>query len=220
VLGIVGPGIAGTATGCLSSMGLSRMGQHGGMPIGDYGDPLLVRSWITPKAVKGGASAIEGQGVHAVEAIAAGEVVAVKGGHILNGPAVAGLPDAIRDSVFPIAADCFLAALAQDEFDGVMMRVNHSCEPNLGMGGNVLLVSIRDIAAGEELTIDYALFLGDPGFAMECRCGAAACRTVVKGTDWMRADLQERYRGWFSWWLQQKITQTRDGPVTGADRQD
>jgi SET domain-containing protein len=38
-----------------------------------------------------------------------------------------------------------------------MMRVNHSCEPNVGMGGNVLLVSMRDIAPGGELTIDYAL---------------------------------------------------------------
>ncbi len=55
-----------------------------------------------------------------------------------------------------------------------MMRVNHSCQPNVGMGGNILLVSMRDIAAGEELTIDYALFLGDPGFAMECRCGSAS----------------------------------------------
>jgi uncharacterized protein len=90
-----------------------------------------------------------------------------------------------------------------------MMRVNHSCEPNVGMDGNVLLVSMRDIAAGAELTIDYALFLGDPGFAMECRCGTAACRGVVKGTDWMRTDLRERYRGWFSWWLQQKIAQPR-----------
>jgi hypothetical protein len=40
-------------------------------------------------------------------------------------------------------------------------------EPNVGTGGNVLLVSMRDIAAGEELTIDHALFLGDAGFAME-----------------------------------------------------
>jgi hypothetical protein len=24
----------------------------------------------------------------------------------------------------------------------------------------------------------------------------------------MRIDLQQRYRGWFSWWLQQKIAQT------------
>ena len=57
----------------------SGMGQHGGMPGGASEDPPRVRSWITPKAAKGGASAIEGQGVHAVEVIAAGEVVAVKG---------------------------------------------------------------------------------------------------------------------------------------------
>jgi hypothetical protein len=184
----------------------------GSMPSGGYEDPARIRSWITPKASKGGASAIEGQGVHAVEAIAAGEVVAVKGGHIVDGSAVAGLPADIRNSAFPLAADFFLAALTHDEYDGVVMRVNHSCEPNVGMGGNVLLVSMRDIAAGEELTIDYALFLGDPGFAMECRCGTAACRSVVKGTDWMRTDLQVRYRGWFSWWLQQKIAQTQSNP--------
>jgi hypothetical protein len=144
--------------------------------------------------------------------IRGGEVVAVKGGHILDGPAVAGLPEAIRDSAFPIAADCFLAALSREEYDGVLMRVNHSCEPNVGMGGNVLLVSMRDIAAGEELTIDYALFLADPGFAMDCRCRTPACRGVVRGTDWMRADLRERYQGWFSWWLQRKITQSQDHP--------
>jgi len=174
----------------------------------DHEDPALVRSWITPKAVKGGASAIEGQGVHAVEAIAAGEVVAVKGGHVVDGATVSGLPEAIRDSAFQIAAGCFLAALTEEEHDGVMMRINHSCEPNVGLCGNVLLVSMREIAAGEELTIDYALFLADPGFAMECRCRAADCRGVVKGTDWMRADLRERYQGWFSWWLQQEITRT------------
>jgi len=56
---------------------------------------------------------------------------------------------------------------------------------------------MRDIAAGEELTIDYALFLGNPGFAMDCRCGTAACRGVVRGTDWRRADVRERYRDGF-----------------------
>jgi hypothetical protein len=152
------------------------MGEHGGMAAGDYDDAPTVRSWITPKATKGGTSAIAGQGLHAIDVVAGGEVVAVKGGHIVAASVVAGLPDAIRDSAFPIAADCFLAALTYEEYGGVMMRVNHSCEPNVGMGGNVLLVSMRDIAAGEELTIDYALFLGDPGFAMECRCGTAACR--------------------------------------------
>ena len=182
------------------------------MPTGDYDDAPRVRSWITPKAAKGGASAIAGRGVHAVEAIPAGEVVAVKGGHIVDGSAVAGLPGAIRDSAFQIAADCFLAALTREEHDGVVMRVNHSCGPSVGMGGNVLLVSMREIAAGEELTIDYALFLGDPGFAMDCRYGTAACRGVVPGDGLEARDVRERYRGWFSWWLQQKIAQTRDHP--------
>jgi hypothetical protein len=140
------------------------------MPTGDDDDAPRVRSWITPKAVKGGASGIAGRGVHAVEAIAGGEVVAVKGGHLVDGSAVAGLPEAIRDSAFPIAADLFLAALAPGEHEGVMMLVNHSCEPNVGMGGNILLVSMRDIAAGEELTIDYALFLGTP--VSPCNAGA------------------------------------------------
>jgi uncharacterized protein len=164
-----------------------------------------VRSWVTPKAVKGGPSAIAGQGVHAVAAIASGEVVAVKGGHIVDGSVVAGLPEGIRNSAFQIAPDLFLAALSPEEYDGVMMRVNHSCEPNVGMGGDVVLVSMRDIAAGAELTIDYALFLGDPGFAMECRCGTAACRGVVTGRDWTRPEIQRRYPGWFSWWLQREI---------------
>jgi hypothetical protein len=128
-------------------------------------------------------------------------------GNVVDGATVSCLPEAIRDSAFQIAADCFLAALTAEEHNGVMMRVNHSCEPNVGMGGNVLLVSMREIAAGEELTIDYALFLADPGFAMDCRCRAAACRGVVRDTDWTCADLRERYQGWFSWWLQQEITQ-------------
>ena len=41
-------------------------------------------SWISPKARKGTLSSIEGRGLFAVEDIAAGEVVAVKGGHIVD----------------------------------------------------------------------------------------------------------------------------------------
>jgi uncharacterized protein len=211
------PGIAGLPDRGYSGRepdgdGRSRMGQHGGMPAGAFEGPPRVRSWITPKAAKGGPSAIEGRGVHAVEAIAGGEVVAVKGGHIIDGAGVAGLPEALRDSAFPLAADLFVAALTDGEYEDVLMRINHSCAPNVGMGGNVVLVAMRDIAAGEELTIDYALFLADPGFAMGCRCRAAACRGSVTGTDWMRPGLRDRYRGWFSWWLQQRITPAHDHP--------
>jgi hypothetical protein len=188
------------------------MSQDSGTPAGDYDDAPRVRSWSTPKAAKGGASAIEGRGVHAVEVIPAGEVVAVKGGHIVDGSAVAGLPGAIRDSAFPIAADCFLAALTPGEYDGVMMRVNHSCEPNGGMGGNVLLVSMRDIAAGEELTIDYALFLGESWLRHGLPVRDRGLPGRGAGTDWRRADVRERYRGWFSWCSSRRSREPGDHP--------
>jgi len=165
----------------------------------------MVRSWVTPKASKGGPSQIEGAGVHAVAPIPAGEIVAVKGGHLVDRATVDALPESIRGSGFPLADDIWLAALSEAEYDAVMMRINHSCAPNLGMGGNVALVSMQPIGVGEELTIDYATFLGDDAFEMPCNCRTSACRGVVRGGDWRRADLQERYRGWFSWWLQQKI---------------
>lgn len=56
--------------------------------------------------------------------------------------------------------------------------LNHSCEPNLWMADAVTLVVRRDIAAGEEVTIDYSLFECDESWVARwsCRCGAPACR--------------------------------------------
>jgi SET domain-containing protein len=161
-------------------------------------------SWVTPKARKGGPSSIEGRGVHAVEPIAAGEVVAVKGGHIVNGETVKALPESIRNSEFQIADDLYLAALSEDEYEAVMMFINHSCDPNAGMAGNVVVVAKRDISEGEEVTLDYAMF-DDSEEVMECRCGTPGCRVTITGRDWARPDLQARYRGWFSWWVQTRI---------------
>ena len=177
------------------------------MSESEFDQTARVRSWVTPKAVKGVDSDIAGRDVKAREPIASGEVVAVKGGHIVNSSKVANLPEAIRNSAFQIADDHFLAARSCEEYEGVMMLVNHSCDPNIGMGGNVLLVSMVDIPAGKELTIDYALFLGDPDIVLDCRCRCRSerCRGTIRGTDWIRKELQDRYRGWFSWWLQQKI---------------
>jgi len=46
--------------------------------------PVLVSSYITPKARKGAASAVEGRGLVAVAPIAADELVAIKGGYIVT----------------------------------------------------------------------------------------------------------------------------------------
>lgn len=54
--------------------------------------------------------------------------------------------------------------------------INHSCEPNLVArmrGGRIWLVSVRPIATGEELFLDYHL---TGPVLMKCHCGAPGCR--------------------------------------------
>lgn len=84
------------------------------------------------------------------------------------------------------------------------MFLNHSCEPNVGVQGQIVFVAMRDIAAGEELTHDWAT-TDDDDYELECRCGASVCRRRITGQDWRRADLQEKYRGFFSSHLEEKI---------------
>ncbi len=69
----------------------------------------------------------------------------------------------------------------------------------------------RDIAPGEEVTDDYALLSADLAFRMECRCGSAACRGLVTNDDWRRLDLQERYAGHFSPFLNRRIAAMKSG---------
>jgi uncharacterized protein len=164
----------------------------------------VVESWITPKARKGVASGISGRGLVALDEIRKGEVVAVKGGHIATTATLASLPERLQNSEIQITDDLHLVALADDEYEPVMLFINHSCEPNVGFAGSIVLVAMRDIAAGEELTTDYALFDDHEG-SMECHCGRATCRQRIEGSDWRRPDLQERYRGYFSWYLERRI---------------
>ncbi|MBN9620120.1 MAG: SET domain-containing protein-lysine N-methyltransferase [Actinobacteria bacterium] len=74
-------------------------------------------------------------------------------------------------------------------------RLNHSCEPNLRWVDRQHLVTIRDVAAGEELTCDYATFVHDPDHVLFCHCETYRCRQVVEGTDWRIPQLQRRYAG-------------------------
>ncbi len=165
----------------------------------------MVSSWITPKAAKGAPSRISGRGLVALRAIAAGEVVAVKGGHVVTTERLRSLPEQLQNSDVQITDELHLVALTEEEYEAVMLFINHSCEPNVGFAGNVVLVAMRDIAAGEELTTDYAMFDDYEGF-MACTCGRPACRQRIGGRDWTRPDLQARYRGYFSWYLARRIT--------------
>jgi hypothetical protein len=66
----------------------------------------------------------------------------------------------------------------------------------------------RDIAAGEELTVDYALFSVVPEWRMDCHCGSSRCRGVVTGNDWRLLELQQRYAGHFSPFINARMRTT------------
>ncbi|MHB8466579.1 MAG: SET domain-containing protein [Acidimicrobiales bacterium] len=164
----------------------------------------VVSSYISPKARKGSPSRIEGRGLFAADSIDAGEVVAVKGGHLVATRELLELPEHLQNSEIQVAEGLHLVALTEEEYEPVMLFINHSCAPNVGFAGNIVLVAIRDVSAGEELTIDYAMFDMSPD-AMECHCGAPSCRGTIAGTDWRSGELQTRYDGYFSSYLQLRI---------------
>jgi uncharacterized protein len=125
-----------------------------------------------------------GYGVYALEPIPAGTIVwtLCQLDIILAPPRVAVLPPAYH---------AVLERYAYTDGGGRLVLCwdagryeNHSCDPTtLGLALD-FDIAARDIAAGEEITCDYAcLNLTTP---MSCRCGAPGCRGTVGAGDLKR----------------------------------
>lgn len=141
-------------------------------------------------------SPIEGKGLFAREPIPAATVVSRVGGRLVSGAELQAVFDAAaRDPEHPYidtitVADDLHLILPPRRPNGYG---NHSCDPNRWWVDAYTQAALRDIAPGEELTNDYATSTGIADFRMDCRCGSPLCRGTITGTDWRRADLQQRY---------------------------
>ena len=146
--------------------------------------------WLHP-AVAVRPSPVQGDGLFARAPISEGATVSRLGGRLVSTAELTGLlaaGDGYVDSI-NVYHDVHLV-LPPGRPNG---KGNHSCDPNLWWAAPYTLTARRDIAAGEELTNDYATSTGIDDFTMPCRCGAARCRGLVTGHDWTRLDLQQRY---------------------------
>ncbi len=87
--------------------------------------------------------------------------------------------------------DTYTLYLAEGVFFDMMddsRWINHSCAPNASVrarlcddgAGEAHFVALRDIAAGEELTYDYAF---PKHQALPCNCGSTKCRGLIIDTD-------------------------------------
>jgi SET domain-containing protein len=136
-------------------------------------------SFLSPKTVVR-ESPIQGRGLFARAAIAKGEIVAVKGGHIIDRATLARLQPTLGPAEIQIADDLFICPVTAEEREGSMVFSNHSCDPNCWAWickGHILYMSSRDIRQGEELTIDY--HFDKDVEKVPCSCGTKKCRGTI-----------------------------------------
>jgi hypothetical protein len=144
----------------------------------------------------------QGIGLYAIAAIGADETVLAWSGEFISGAEIFDLSPRVLAHTVQIDDDLFLLGRIDPEPADF---VNHSCDPNTGFRGNVVLVAMRPIEVGEAISIDYAMCDSVPINVFACRCGSPRCRGKVNADDWKRRDLQERYLGYFSAYLERRI---------------
>lgn len=144
----------------------------------------------------------KGDGIYATAPISAGTTVVGFGGFVIDRHGLDALPDHRRAHSIQVDDNLFLVGPDPAEPGDL---VNHSCDPNCGLVGGILVVAMRDIERGEELTFDYAMCDSTDYDEFPCACSAPNCRGLITGDDWRRPELQERYAGWFSPYLARRI---------------
>lgn len=168
-------------------------------------------SYLSPKLEARTYPEKGGHGIFVGTAVTQGERLLVWGGDIVTKTQLAALPQPLRAYSIQVEEDLYLAARPDDEPEPADY-INHSCNPNAGLDGQIVLVALRDIMPGEEICIDYAMCDGSPYDEFECQCGAANCRGRITGNDWQIPKLQEQYAGFFMPYLQRRIS----GKIRGA----
>ena len=147
-----------------------------------------------------------GRGVYAREWVWAGELLTVWSGEIVTSNQLARLSPISQRYSVQVEEDLYLVTTRPSEPADM---VNHCCDPNAGLSGQIALVALRDIGPGEEVCVDYAMTDGTPYDEFNCACGAPHCRGQVTGHDWARPELWTRYAGYFSPYLQRRIDQLK-----------
>jgi uncharacterized protein len=158
-------------------------------------------AWSSPKVEKR-LTEFAGWTLVAKEPLEKGHHILTWGGVILTTAQLDSIPEFARDRAIQIEDDLHLCSGMVDDLADC---ANHSCDANAGISGQISLVALRPIAAGEEICFDYGTSDGHPDFHMKCYCGAANCRGAVTGNDWKAPALQARYAGHFMPYIQRRI---------------
>lgn len=164
-------------------------------------------SWMSPR-LKMRDTGKYGNGLFTRENIRKNELLCVFGGYVMTRKEEEQLPDDFNDSGIQISEDLVLSVRERSELEATDF-INHSCCPNSGIKGQIFMVAMKKIRRGVEITFDYGMVLyrgkGVTPYKLTCNCGAKNCRGIITDNDWKIPELQNRYDGYFQWFLQEKI---------------
>lgn len=132
-------------------------------------------------------SGIQGKGVYTKAPIKNGSVVFIFRGKVMKWQVKDKKSSQYGANWVGIGKDTWLDV----EAPGVY--TNHSCEPNCGIDGKIKVVALRDIKAGEEITIDYSITEIDKLWEMKCKCGSEKCRKVIRSIQYLPKKIYNKY---------------------------
>ena len=169
----------------------------------------LPNSWRSTKLETRENNEKNGYGSYAIAPILKGELLAMFGGTVVEYSQLRQLSEYRQQIGIQIDDNLFLVTAIIGDGD----YLNHSCDPNAGLWGQMGLVALRDITVGEEVCFDYAMCDSVDYDEFECGCGTSQCRGIIRGTDWQIPALWERYDGYYSPYLQRKINARKQEKV-------
>lgn len=170
---------------------------------------MRIHSLLNPKCSVG-RSAVDGQGVFATARIEFDEVVAVWGGKVFSQAECESLSSEMPEfesHAIEICPGYWLGSQEHHQRDDAEL-FNHSCDPNIGIQGQIVLVARRVIQPGEELVIDYETLEARPQ-PFCCKCGSRNCRGELTGLSALDPAFQIRHQDYLSWQVERAIVAHR-----------
>ena len=162
--------------------------------------PKRTTSWVH-KDLELNESKISGLGLFATKNIAKGE--------IYTSNEINRMPETskIVRVTTQINEDFFIGPLndSQNEWG---YYINHSCNPNCKIYRSILLITIKDIRVGDEVTFDYA-HSHNKLLDFKCSCKSKNCRKFISNNDYRDENYQRNNFKYFTGWLKEKIISTR-----------
>jgi len=171
-------------------------------------------SWLNPNTeTKESTIPNSGNGRFAINKIERGEVIVLLGGLILTEdeyqqvrkrfPFISGL---LVHEDFKLHQCNFFS-----ENNG---SLNHGCDPNCALYGQIMIKTTRDIDVGEELFVDYGTITNEDLVMFDnCECGAYNCRKYITAKDWLSSSFRLFHGRNFSYHLLELMRDTDPGII-------